>query len=195
MSLSTWFRDYLYVPLGGNRGASWRVYANLVTVFFLCGLWHGASWNFVVWGLYHGAFLVLERLGLANLLKRVWPPVRHAYLLLVVMVGWVFFRADSLHDALVFLRAMAGTRGGAPAIYTVGWFLTPELWLALAAGVLGSMPIVPSLAAWHDRARAGDRQVTTALAPLATVALTLLLAASMMQIAARTYNPFIYFRF
>src|SRR4051812_8670704 len=92
ISLSTWFRDYLYVPLGGNRVPTATMYRNLVLVFFLCGLWHGASWNFVIWGLFHGTFLVVERLGLAAAVRRLWAPLRHAYLLLVVMVGWVFFR-------------------------------------------------------------------------------------------------------
>src|SRR5581483_3835693 len=90
MSLSNWFRDYLYVPLGGNRVSPARVYGNLVAVFFLCSLWHGASWTFVIWGLFHGAFLVLERVGVARVVRRWWPPLRHVYLLLVVMVGWVF---------------------------------------------------------------------------------------------------------
>ncbi len=103
MSLSTWFRDYLYVPLGGNRLSSGRVYVNLVTVFFLCGLWHGASWNFVIWGLFHGAFLVVERLGLADAVMRLWRPLRHVYVLIVVMVGWVFFRAETLPAAIGFL--------------------------------------------------------------------------------------------
>src|SRR5439155_13667571 len=83
MSLSSWFRDYLYVPLGGSRVSPARMYRNLVTVFFLCGLWHGASWNFVIWGLFHGSFLVVERVGLASAVKRLWAPLRHAYLLLV----------------------------------------------------------------------------------------------------------------
>ena len=111
MSLSTWFRDYLYVPLGGNRHSAARVYVNLVIVFFLCGLWHGASWNFVIWGLFHGAFLVVERLGLAGRVMRLWRPLRHAYVLLVVMIGWVFFRADTLPAAIGFLKAMGGTAG------------------------------------------------------------------------------------
>src|SRR5690349_22707305 len=100
MSLSRWFRDYVYVPLGGNRVSSARTYVNLVAVFFLCGLWHGASWTFVVWGLYHGAFLVIERI--AHPPHQPHSPhqpqtsmVRHAYVLLVVMVAWVFFMADS----------------------------------------------------------------------------------------------------
>jgi alginate O-acetyltransferase complex protein AlgI len=108
MSLSSWFRDYLYVPLGGNRASKRRMYFNLVLVFFLCGLWHGASWSFVVWGLYHGTFLVVERLGLAGVVRRFPAPVRHAYLLVVVMIGWVFFRADTLQHAVAYLGAMAG---------------------------------------------------------------------------------------
>ena len=97
ISLSTWFRDYLYIPLGGNRvGAGAHATVNLVTVFFLCGLWHGASWNFVIWGLFHGLFLVLERRGLGRRREAAWAPLRHVYALLVVMVGWVFFRAGTL---------------------------------------------------------------------------------------------------
>ena len=88
-----------------------KTYRNLVTVFFLCGLWHGASWNFVIWGLFHGAFLVLERLGLGAALKRLPPVARHGYLLLVVMVGWVFFRAETCPSASVYLRAMFGLGG------------------------------------------------------------------------------------
>ena len=94
ISLSAWFRDYLYVPLGGNRLSIARTYVNLVVVFFLCGLWHGASWTFVVWGLLHGAFLALERVGLATAVKRLPRVLRHGYLLGTVMIGWVFFRAE-----------------------------------------------------------------------------------------------------
>jgi alginate O-acetyltransferase complex protein AlgI len=95
ISLSRWFRDYLYIPLGGNRVAPHRIYINLMTVFFLCGLWHGASWNFVVWGVFHGAFLIIERLGFSNVLEKSPRILRHAYAVLVVMIGWVFFRADT----------------------------------------------------------------------------------------------------
>jgi len=196
MSLSTWFRDYLYVPLGGNRVSPVRTYVNLVVVFFLCGLWHGASWTFVVWGLYHGTFLVVERLGLAEALERVWRPLRHVYLLVVVMIGWVFFRAETLTGAIGFLRAMAGARATAPTIYTLGWYLTPELWIALVAGAIGSMPIVPALAA--ARGRTGQTPApgaATTYPAFSTVALMALLVASIVHIAARTYNPFIYFRF
>jgi alginate O-acetyltransferase complex protein AlgI len=197
MSLSTWFRDYLYVPLGGNRVSPARTYVNLVIVFFLCGLWHGARWTFVIWGLFHGTFLVVERLGLADRLMRLWRPLRHLYLLIVVMVGWVLFRADTLTGAVAFLKAMAGLGPALPTAYTVAWYLTPELFLALLAGVIGSTPIVPTLRQWRDRnVEAGRRFAFSAgLGALSTAALMLLLAASIMQIAARTYNPFIYFRF
>jgi alginate O-acetyltransferase complex protein AlgI len=195
MSLSTWFRDYLYIPLGGNRLPSGRLYVNLVTVFFLCGLWHGASWNFVIWGLFHGSFLVVERLGLADRVRRLWTPLRHAYTLIVVMVGWVFFRAETLPAAIGFLQAMVGARIATPGIYTLSWYLTPDVSIALVAGAIGSTPIVPALAAWQGRVAQAGQRLALALPPASTAALAALLLASIMQIAARTYNPFIYFRF
>ena len=194
MSLSTWFRDYVYVPLGGNRLSPARTYVNLVVVFFLCGLWHGASWNFVIWGLFHGVFLVAERLGLARGVTALPRLVRHAYLLLVVMTGWVFFRADTLPRALGFLGAMGGIGNAAPGVYTIGWYLTPDVQIALVAGVLGSAPIVPALSGWAS-GPIGSARLAHTVSFVSTVSLTMLLVASIMQIAARTYNPFIYFRF
>jgi alginate O-acetyltransferase complex protein AlgI len=197
MSLSAWFRDYVYVPLGGNRTTPTRVYLNLVTVFFLCGLWHGANWTFVVWGLFHGVFLVLERVGLSRLIKAAPPPVRHLYSLLVVIGGWVFFRAETLSGALAMLAAMAGFGGAEPATYTATWYWNPEVLLAFGAGVIGSMPVVPLLA--QRLATRPDGQEPRALgwwpSLVATGALCALFLASIMLSAARTYNPFIYFRF
>jgi hypothetical protein len=154
ISLSAWFRDYLYVPLGGNRVAPGACYLNLVTVFFLCGLWHGASWTFVVWGLYHGAFLVLERLGLAAWLGRMPRALRHVYALLVVMVGWVFFRAESLSAAAGLLQAMAGFSPADPTAYGVD--VVPDARAAardgrghrrLGTGVAGACgPLGPAVA-------------------------------------------------
>jgi alginate O-acetyltransferase complex protein AlgI len=211
LSLSTWFRDYLYIPLGGNRVSPARQYRNLVTVFFLCGLWHGASWNFVIWGLWHGAFLVGERLraqvtssrpgirsrhsatgnprSAAGNVEGVasWPIWPHLYTMAVVMVGWVFFRAETLSGAVAFLRAMAGLAAPSPTPFTVWFYLTPELWLALAAGAIGSTPWVPAFASRMRRTAAAEFA--------ATAALMAVLLASVMQMAARTYNPFIYFRF
>jgi alginate O-acetyltransferase complex protein AlgI len=227
ISLSTWFRDYLYIPLGGNRVSPARRYRNLITVFFLCGLWHGASWNFVIWGLWHGMFLVIERAvaerrpqssarrsvqdakaaavrpsstsgrpepvegrddtGMTN-----WPIWPHAYTLAVVMVGWVFFRAETLPSAIAFLKALAGVAATAPTPYAVWWYLTPELWLGLAAGAIGSTPWIAALArrfAQPEHGRLSPVRV------LATASLIAVLVASIMSMAARTYDPFIYFRF
>jgi alginate O-acetyltransferase complex protein AlgI len=192
ISLSAWFRDYLYVPLGGNRVSPGRVYFNLVTVFFLCGLWHGASWTFVVWGLYHGAFLVLERLGLAAWLARLPRLIRHLYALIVVMVGWVFFRAESLGSAVGVLRAMAGFGTALPTPYAVGWYLTPEVGLALAAGIAGSMPLWPVLGA---RVASREQRLGPLASAVTCAALAAIFAGCAMLIAAHTYNPFIYFRF
>jgi len=214
ISLSSWFRDYLYVPLGGSRVSPRRTYVNLVTVFFLCGLWHGASWNFVVWGLWHGLFLVIERAqsnrgerrdrgdGLLSAQPsapspqpfgiRDWPVWPHVYTMLVVMIGWVFFRADTLTTAVGFLKAMAGLNAPAPWPYSVAWFLKPDLLVALAAGLVGSTPWVPALARDIER----QRPALVPTASFASVAtLIALLVASIMQVASGTYNPFIYFRF
>jgi alginate O-acetyltransferase complex protein AlgI len=214
ISLSTWFRDYLYIPLGGNRVSVGRQYRNLVTVFFLCGLWHGASWNFVIWGLWHGTFLVIERVtfnrrergarkeillsasSAGSAVKRgplAWPVWPHVYTMLIVIVGWVFFRAETLPGSIAFLKAMAGLSAAAPTPYTVRWYLTPELWLALAAGAIGSTPWVPALA--RRLSRAEPPQAGWPVLVLSTTTLVALLVASIMSMAARTYNPFIYFRF
>ena len=202
ISLSTWFRDYLYIPLGGNRVSPARRYANLVTVFFLCGLWHGASWNFVIWGLWHGSFLVIERVaqsrhkspdhqitGSPDAGVLAWPIWPHLYTLAIVMIGWVFFRAETLPQAIGFLRSLAGLTAALPTPYTVAWYLTPELWLALAAGAIGSAPWVPALAARLDQGR------RRRLPALHTAALMTIFVLSILSMAARTYNPFIYFRF
>jgi alginate O-acetyltransferase complex protein AlgI len=194
MSLSAWFRDYVYIPLGGNRTSSGRMYFNLVLVFFLCGLWHGASWTFVVWGLFHGLFLVIERVGLAARLQR-WPrALRHAYLLLVVMIGWVFFRADTFSSALLMLGAMAGVGGHLSTPYSPAWYLTPQVLVTLLAGALGSTPAVASLTRWRDRT--ADTALVRPAWDFATVAaLLVVFVGAIAQSAAGTYNPFIYFRF
>lgn len=199
ISLSTWFRDYLFFPLG-VRGPRWRVYLNLLIVFFLCGLWHGASWNFVVWGLFHGAFLVFERLGLAAWLQKRPRALRHFYTLLVIMVAWVFFRAESLSHALAYLQAMIGRGHGMNLGYSPAMYLNTELLLALLVGVLGSMALVPALRKWQEQVMSeGDGTtrafVETGARLLSFAVLVLIFVASAALSAAGTYNPFIYFRF
>ena len=191
ISLSRWFRDYLYVSLGGSRVAAWRVYANLVVVFFLCGLWHGAKWTFVVWGLIHGLFLVLERSGAVRRITAT-PVVRHVYVLGVVMIAWVFFRADSFAYALGYLRALVLQ---APLPKLGFWAAVDhETLLAFALGCVLATPLLAHRVeallqqrGWWPRMAFG--------AAAAPAGLALIFLASAAKLAAGTYNPFIYFRF
>ncbi len=199
ISLSSWFRDYLYIPLGGNRGGRARTYANLVTVFLLCGLWHGASWTFIAWGLYHGTFLVLERLGLQRRLERLPALLQHAYTLGVVVIGWVLFRAKSFAAAAGMLGAMVGLADGSAVEYLPAAFLRGDVMVALLAGALLCLPILPALAQLQaSLRRACPRQASTvdAIASAWTVAgLAVLALGCAMLLAGGTHNPFIYFNF
>ena len=187
ISLSTWFRDYLYIPLGGNRRGAARTAINLLLVFLLCGLWHGASWSFAVWGLYNGLFLALERIGLGRILERLPNWFRHLYLIVVVVVGWVPFRAPDLITAWHYGLAMIGF---GPALAeqhandAVATFLTPMVMTALLTGAVFSF--------WRP-----SRQLLTLplVLPLQRAVCLGLVLLSAARLAAGTYNPFIYFRF
>jgi alginate O-acetyltransferase complex protein AlgI len=191
ISLSSWFRDYLYIPLGGSRAGAWRTWFNLLVVFVLCGFWHGASWNFLVWGLIHGLFLVIERAWLKAALAS-WPRVfRHVYVMLVVMFGWVFFRMDTLPEAIGLLGALGGLNEGSISPVYFGRYFDNAILLALFAGGLGSMPIV----AWI-------RKIPMVTAPAAITSsvfsylwLMSVFILSLAYLGSGTFNPFIYFRF
>jgi len=200
ISLSTWFRDYLYIPLGGNRCSEPRNYFNLVTVFFLCGLWHGASWTFVIWGLYHGLFLVLERTRFGTFISRLPRPCRHVYALLAVLGGWILFRAETLPQALTFLTTMAGLGQAAPTAQPLARFVSNEVLWSLLFGVIFSTPV------WDNVRNGLGRRITTWPRPaylgglafglvFEAVLLVALLLISAAWLAGGTYNPFIYYRF
>ncbi|HEX3594125.1 MAG TPA: MBOAT family O-acyltransferase, partial [Polyangiaceae bacterium] len=191
VTLSSWFRDYVFIPLGGSRGTRTRTYRNLILVFLLCGLWHGASWNFAIWGLFHGTFLVLERSPFGGWLKRAWRPLRHAYAILVISIGWVFFRADSLGAAAGYLASMAGaTVAAGPR--PVEYFST-HFGFALACGALLSVAPVGKL---RDRLLAtNDERWRAAWRLGAAFGELALVFTSMLFVASDTYSPFIYFRF
>jgi alginate O-acetyltransferase complex protein AlgI len=200
MTLSNWFRDYLYIPLGGNQRGAVRTYCNLLVVFFLCGLWHGASWTFVIWGLFHGAFLIFERAGLGSLLRKLPQPLQQAYVVLVVSVGWVFFRADDFTQALGYLAAMVGLTAASGREYFVGLYLNSQLVLVFVVGFLASVPILPALSRLSERLQSRITALQGRWMSLfgATAELTCLAAVFFVSItlsAAGTYNPFIYFRF
>lgn len=200
ISLSNWFRDYLYIPLGGNRHGEWRTRFNLVTVFFLCGLWHGASWNFIIWGLYHGAFLGLERSGFGNFLQKIPRPLKHAYTIFVVMMGWVLFRAETLRQAMMFYKAMFGLAHPIPSEYTLGVLLDNRVLFILLLGILGSTPIIrdwlfPPTRDVKTQAPLPEVRQPAYRAVIRTAWVGAILSLSITEMAAGTYNPFIYFRF
>ena len=183
ISLSGWFRDYVYIPLGGSRCGAAKTYRNLLIVFFLTGLWHGAAWQFVFWGLFHGFFLVMERLGLGKLLEKLPRALQHAYTLLVVLVGWVFFRADNMAAGVQYLKSMLGLTDGALWDLSILPDLTGELAVFGLAAVVISMPVFPAVR---------KRCKSETLANLLCLALFFV---SLCFMTGAGYNPFIYFRF
>ena len=207
ISLSSWFRDYLYIPLGGSHVSPLRTIFNLWFVFLLCGLWHGPSWNFVIWGGLHGCFLSLERTRFEQVRRWLWRPLRHVYTLLVVMGAWVFFRLETLPEAMTFIGVLVGIGAGqAPPNITLTLF-TIEHWLVFVVAVLGcvSWQAVGEWFSVHAK-RLGGRfgqqprlqipgWVVAGGQLLNVVALISIMILSIMYIAVGTYNPFIYFRF
>ena len=189
ISLSTWFKEYLYIPLGGNREGTLKTYRNLMTVFFLTGLWHGASWNFVVWGLFHGTFLVLERIFPIEKMLH-FRLLKSIYALLVVMVGWVFFRAETLGAACDYLKRMFVPYN----MESYSKYLSNEfVYVAILAFVccgFGAM-LYRKIFAAMKRDGWGDVLIK-ALNPAFCA---LIAYFSVLLLASNTYNPFIYFMF
>jgi alginate O-acetyltransferase complex protein AlgI len=201
ISLSSWFRDYVYIPLGGNRHGLWKTVRNLLVVFLLTGFWHGAAWNFVAWGLYHGGFLLLERFGLGKALDRAPRLVGHAYAILVVLLGWVLFRATSFEQAVHYWRTMADLGAVQAPDVALRILLSKEMTAALVLGSIFAMPVLPWLCdllrrpqlapAEHLPARLDTHGVHVLSATLLVAGLTLSLA----KLAGSSLNPFLYFRF
>jgi alginate O-acetyltransferase complex protein AlgI len=180
ISLSTWFKEYLYIPLGGNRKGKARTCLNKMIVFFCTGLWHGASWTFVLWGLYHGVFLLLEE-GIPAL-RKLPKAIGHLYTMLMVTVGFVLFRADTIAQALYMIRQMfTGFSFAAASVSLVWQQLTPWFLSMLFVAVIGAVPI---------RRKEGKHRQGGAF-----VLSVFLLVWSMIRLSGNTYNPFIYFRF
>ena len=187
ISLSTWFKQYLYIPLGGNRISKNRTYINLGIVFLLTGVWHGASWNFVFWGLWNGFFIILEKMtGWHNETDKVPVKIlKHIYTIFVFVLGWVMFRADNMTYAWTYLKNMFGLVPVHDITYTMMYYVDNVEIVTLLAGILCAMPIFKNMIYVENKA-----------AKLAVnVWLTVLFILSSAAIAASTYNPFIYFRF
>jgi len=186
MTLSRWFRDYVYIPLGGNRATLPRNLFNLFTVFFLCGLWHGAAYSFVLWGLYHGVLLVTERLLRFAGAPSLPRPLGWAYTMTAVMVGWVFFRAGTIEGALQYVHTMF-TPGRVSLAPAMGALFNDDKLFYLAAG------LVVSLLPYERLLQFRERQYR--FGAVAGGAALMLLAASMVMLSVNSFTPFIYFRF
>lgn len=185
ISLSSWFRDYLYIPLGGSHCSREKTYRNLLIVFSMTGLWHGASWNFVVWGLWHGAFLILERVLGNRFRMPKW--LGHIYTMLVVLIGWVFFRADTLGQAAVYLRSMAGNPLEG-ALYSLS-YLDREKVFFFALSLIFCLPA----GKWIN-SRLGETSRSFAQTARDT-ALAAVFFVTILYVVSSGFNPFIYFRF
>lgn len=187
ISLSTWFRDYLYIPLGGNRKGNVRTYINLFIVFFTTGLWHGAAWTFVVWGLWHGLFIIIERISGFHKKEGGWflNTVRHIYCLLVVIIGWVLFRADNFSYSLSYIATMFGLGGEKDIVFSIPYFMRNTEWIIMAAAFICSMPIFEKIL----ESKFGWKVM------LVNTWLVILFILSYMAMASSTYQPFLYFKF
>lgn len=186
ISLSTWFKEYLYIPLGGNREGTLKTYRNLMIVFFMTGLWHGASWNFVIWGVFHGVFLVIERvIPIEKFLH--FRLLKTVYTMLIVMVGWVFFRAETLTSALAYLNRMfVPYKTESYSAYLSNEFMMAAVLALLASG---------SFALLYDKFPVRTDYKMGLIKLLRPAFCAVIAYFSVLMLASNTYNPFIYFRF
>lgn len=186
MTLGNWFKDYLYIPIGGNKLSVNRTCLNLFVVFLATGIWHGASWNFVIWGLIHGMCVIIERY--TNFHKKNGPFItvfQHIYTLFIVVIGWVIFRSDNLVHAANYLKCMFGFNQNI-SHYTIFYFIDVIETVALIAAIICSMPTFRNIF---------DRQNNVYIHTAVNAGLVVIFILSLAAVAASTYNPFIYFRF
>jgi alginate O-acetyltransferase complex protein AlgI len=192
ISLSSWFRDYLYIPLGGSRLGPARTYLNVFVVFLLSGFWHGANWTFLAWGAYHGTFNLLERVpAYARAWGRLPKTAQLALTFLVAVVGWVFFRADGFSQAAAMLRAMFAGSWSVPGEPALAAIANGRALAMLALGlVLAALPAIPSISG-----RYGDRAYWPTAALVQLGAVPVLLVLSLAYMADSKFSPLIYFKF
>ena len=182
ISLSTWFKEYLYIPLGGNRKGKYRTYLNLVIIFLTTGLWHGASWNFIFWGAFHGFFILIERIKLKEYLdKNKFKIFNHIYTLAVVILSWVFFRAETLTGAFKYIKVMFSNKF--TTTLELASIINFKLFIILIIAIIFSGPIIKKF-------KKNDKKPFAEPIVIAT-----LMVICIMTLVSNTYNPFIYFRF
>lgn len=188
ISLGTWFKEYVYIPLGGNRKGSARTYVNLIIVFFLTGLWHGASFNFIIWGLYHGFFQIIERMGIGKKILERHKIVAHIYAMMVIVFGWVLFRAENIPKAISMYSRMILPYRHMDTTFFFGNLFGSKTILIMILGLIGCGPIQY----WLHKSKSIQKAKNGIIEMLYCACIFIL---SIMMLASNVYNPFIYFRF
>ena len=187
ISLGAWFRDYVYIPLGGSRAGTGATIRNLCIVWLLTGIWHGASWNFIFWGIYYGGLLLLEKFVFKNILEHIPLVIKRIFTLFLVLIGWVFFFSTSLTGALTWLGRMFGI-GAAGFIDSNALYYLAGSWLMILVGIIGSIPLPTKLGSRIYR----KNGIAIPLSVIFFAVLMLLCIAGMMS---STYSSFLYFQF
>jgi alginate O-acetyltransferase complex protein AlgI len=198
ITLSQWFRDYLYIPLGGNRKSSLRTYLNLWIVFLLCGIWHGASWTFLYWGIFHGSFLVLERLGWKKILDKLPRPLSVLITFFIVVMGWVLFRAETLDKALVIYKHLFTFKRIATDVFIFKNMINQVHIVVFILAIILSTPLIK----WILNGKT-ENDIFTELSILPKlrfgavwwVIIFGIFIITLSAMSTQTYNPFIYYRF
>lgn len=188
MSLSGWFREYMYIPLGGNRRGKKIQFRNLMIVWFATGLWHGASWNFVVWGLYFGILIFFEKVYISKVLERLPRGVGHLYTLVLIIIGWVFFETESLRGAFSYLSVMFGLSGNS-IVDNMGIYTLRSNFLIITLAIIASTPF------FKNFFKLIKEKLKLRGVAVAIVSNILILFISTVYLVSETYNPFLYFRF
>jgi alginate O-acetyltransferase complex protein AlgI len=197
ISLSTWFRDYLYIPLGGNREGKGKTYRNLIIVFFITGLWHGASWNFILWGFCHGAFIIIESLGFGLILEKLFRPLRIMYSYIIVLFAWVMFRADNITYAAQYYKVMLGMGKTSGRFFqTIQNEISREQIFVLIIAITGSFGLFNAISRYITYLRSKNSPAILNTIDVAKFAFSIsMLIICTIYLISGSYNPFIYFRF
>ena len=196
ISLSTWFKEYVYIPLGGNRVSKLRNVFNVFVVFLLTGVWHGAANVFIAWGLWHGILNILEKLTGFNKKSenKIVLVIQHVYTLFAVLIGWVFFRSSSMKSGVKYILGMLGL-GKNVVAYKVGYFVSGMSIMWILIGMVLSLPLYKLIFGKTDELKSKNNKLSIALDVMEVVYLLSLFVLCVSALAGSTYNPFIYFRF
>ncbi len=188
ISLGTWFREYLYIPLGGNRVSQPKFFRNILIVWFCTGFWHGAGWNYIFWGLYFGILLIAEKKFLLKWFKKIPSVFRHVYLITVVLISWVLFAIEDISDCFGYLASMFGF-GGVPIADERSIYLLSTNTVLIVISIVASIPILP-----YIQKKLSEKQsvVCETVTIIASICIWFLVTASLVS---GSYNPFLYFRF